>query len=212
MALNKQQHKCPDKKTTDQPVKKKSLTIKRTPKKNSAKKADLKKKITHFPYDIYTRKRWEVNEKNIINICKKLLKWASLPNSLFMEKFWIETLHMHPRTGRKLINKFEELAIYYDTARCMIGIRREEKAHAGEIPARIIEKTARHYFEKVKMYDRAEKEFEAELKYRYEMKLIKLRAELMAQADTDEKKAAITWVMEKFPDSTLVPPKTAGDK
>lgn len=135
----------------------------------------------------FTGKKIPVSIKFINQLCLDLVKWAYRDETaLTAGSFWlIKSIPF--RTGRSWREKYPQLKQAYEDAKQIIGIRREEGSLLRKFDNATFFRTAANYSEDFR--DTAV--FQSELKAKQE----------------EKGKASITVVLDKFPDSKLVPEK-----
>jgi len=174
--------------------------MKKISKKKESPKSILpnqRSKKTNYRYldeykDLFTRKLTPVSVEFIELIIKQILHWAhNDKNALFLDQFWfskgIPTMSFN--AWRK---KFPELDEACQEAKRLIGMRRETGAIKKKFDSGMIRSV--------------------QAMYRPEWKKVeKWRSELRQSVDEKTQQSTINWVLEKFPNSNIVPKKKKDD-
>jgi len=158
---------------------------KRKPQVKIAKKP---KHYTEQYRDLFTMRMKPVPQSFIEKISLELIHWAlNNDNALTLKRFFYE--HGIPNTYvTKWMKKYPILNEAIDEARFLLGIRREEGALKKIFDAGTMKASLHHY-------DPAVRED------------IVWQAELKQKMDEKTQNNNISWVLEKFPSSNLVPEK-----
>ena len=174
------------KKTKNIPMKT-TKTINNTSKKKASKKNDYR----YFDeYKDFFTKRWTpVSERFLERLCDDLIDWASddSKKALTAEKFW-QIKGIPFCRAKEWRDRFPPLKEAYENAKKMIGIRREEGSLLKKFDNSTFFRTALNYSQDFKETS----EWDSNLKQK---------------ADEKTQAATIQWVLEKFPNSNLVPEK-----
>jgi len=188
----KYKHVCPDKKTSGQLVsRKKRPSIKR----NTAKKTSKKKSYKYFGEykDFFTHKMTPVSERFLDRLAEDILNWAITEKKAYTtDKFWY-TKGISPRVAARWRERYKPLSDAYNDAQIMIGIRREEGSLTKVLDSNTFFRTA--YFYSPAFVKTAE--WQAELKQKH---------------DEKTQQNNIQWMLDKFPDSKIVPKKKDEDE
>jgi hypothetical protein len=130
--------------------------------------------------------RRQSDPKYIRAVAKDIVRWASTPDALTLEEFYIQ-LQVTDNTVENWCKKHKFLSDAVHQAKMIIGIRREKGLITGKY-SRYVASTLHHYLKRCK----ESAEWHAELKKRDFKR---------------EEREKITWVIETVPNSDLVPPR-----
>lgn len=192
--------KTPDKKHSTEPSKpnkKKTPSIKRSTPKKKQRKNGYHYWDTYT--DLYTWRKTPVSERMIEKIANDLVKWAAADDiksprkkPLFIREFF-SSRGIPTTTYEDWLKRSPSLKLAHREALYLLGTHRERGAILKDYDAGMI-KWRQHD------YDPAWKKDE------------EWRAKIKQEADSKTQKETIQWVMQKFPNSDLVPHKCVPPK
>ena len=187
MALSKK-----SKTNSSQLKKSKALSTKLTPTKKSRKKKLSYKYFDEYK-DLFTGKQTPVPKNFLDKLCIQIIEWANTDEKAFnTDSFWFKK-GIYPQTAIQWRDRYKPLEDAYQAAKHRIGLRREEGSLTKKFDNNTFFKTAPHY---LKVF----KDIEV------------WRSENKQKADEKTQRNNITWLLDKSPDSKLVPKKEKDEK